>query len=342
MADTEIVETPQAPTTETPTAPVVTEQPKETFDQTFERVASEIFDGKRGPDGKFQSRVAAPGAPQTPDVPGSPQAAPPDPAPQVIEAPQSLPADVKEKWSTLPPEVQSYWAKREGEIHQKFTTDGERLKTLGEFEEVLKPLDARLKQLGAPAHEYVRRLAAADQLLSTNGLEGIRQIAQMYGIDLRAAVQIGNQPGFQPNPQVPNVQALVQEGVQKAMQDQRIADKAGEIDKFRAALTAEDQADFDKLEPLMTGLATANPKWTLDALYKAARRADPDTLARDEAKKAGEAQKKAEEEAKKKAAQDARLGPLSQRPGSTPTQPIKGKTIWDTMDKVGKEVLARQ
>lgn len=80
MSDTEIVETPQV---ETPVAeaPVV-EQPKETFDQTLERVSREVMEGKCGPDGKFQSRVAAPSAPETPEVPGRPQtAAPPDPAP---------------------------------------------------------------------------------------------------------------------------------------------------------------------------------------------------------------------------------------------------------------------
>lgn len=339
MSDTEIVEAPQVADTSAGTPSVEVDTPKETFDQTFDRVAAEVFDGKRGPDGKFQPKVVAPGAPDGTQVPGSPQAAPPDPAPPVIEAPQSLPADVKAQWATLPPEVQSYWAKREGEVHQKFTTDGERLKSLSAYEEVLKPYEARLKQVGAPAHEYVRRLGAADHLLSTNFEQGIAEIFRMYGRDVPAALQNGNQPG--PQPTQHNVEALVDERVQKVLQAQRVEEKAGEIEKFKGALPSDEQPDFDKLEPLMAGLIQANPKWTLDQLYKAARRADPDTLARDEVKKSADAQKKAEEEAKKKQAQDARLGPLSRRPGSVPTAPLKGKTMWDTMDKVASEVWAR-
>lgn len=331
-----------SPVVETTTA-TASEPVKETFDQTFERVADEVFNRtpERGSDGKFQPRVVAQGAPEAVEVPGSPQGAAPDPVQPVIKAPQSLPADVSEEWSKAPPKLQQWLEKREAEIHQKFTTDGERLKTLTAFEEVLKPLDARLKQVNAPPHEYVRRLAAADQLLATNGLEGLRQIAQMYGIDLRAAAQIGNQPGPQLTPQVPNVEALVDEKVQKVLYEQRVAQREGEIEKFKTALPVDEQPDFDTLADTMAGLAQANPKWSLDQLYKAARKVNPDTVAKDEAKAKAEAAKAAEEEAKKKADQDRRLGPQSTRPGSTPTGPIKGKSIWDTMDKVAKEVMAR-
>lgn len=338
MAENEIVEAPQVATDATAAPSVAVETPKETFDQTFDRVASEIFDGKRGEDGKFQSRVAAPGAPRA-EVPGSPQAAPPDPVQPVIEAPQSLPADVKAKWSTLPPEVQSYWSKREGEIHQKFTTDGERLKSLSTFEEVLKPFEARLKQVGAPPHEYVRRLSAADHLLSTNFEQGIAEIYRMYG-RAPAAAQTGNQPG--PTPSPIDIDQIVEKKLEARQYQQTVEQNDAAIKKFKGALPSDEQADFDTLESLMAGMVQANPKWDLETLYKAARRANPDTLARDDAKKSAEAQKKAEEDAKKKQAQDARLGPLSRRPGSVPTAPLKGKTMWDTMNKVASEVFGRE
>jgi hypothetical protein len=163
----------------------------------------------------------------------------------------------------------------------------------------------------------------------------------MYGIDLRAAAQIGNQPGFQPTPQAPDVNALVDQKVQAALQQRSIAEKQTEIGKFRSALPADEQPDFDKLEPVMAGLFGANPSWTLQDLYKAARKVDPGTSSKDEAKAAAEKQKAAEEEAKKKAAQDARLAPLAKRPGSAPTGTVKGGDIWETLAKVGKEVLAR-
>src|SRR5262245_18084371 len=77
------------------------EKPKESFDESFDRIAREVTSRQeRGPDGRFKAKVDAPeGAPEVPQVPGSPQAAPPDPVPPVIEAPQSLPADVKAAWN---------------------------------------------------------------------------------------------------------------------------------------------------------------------------------------------------------------------------------------------------
>lgn len=326
--------------TPTPEAPAP-EAPAETLDQRIERIGRQVTTGGlRDESGRFQPKVVAPGAPEGDKVPGSPQAAPPDPVKPVIEAPQSLPADVKAKWQSLPPEIQEYWSKREGEVHQKFTTDGERLKTLSAFEEVAKPLEARLKQVNAPAPEYFRRLAAADQLLASDGIRGIQQIAQMYGIDLRAALN-GTPPVPQSQPHFPDVSALVQEQVEQHLREQRVTAKTAEIDKFRSALPADEQADFDTLEPVMAGLYGANQNLTLEQLYRKARMVDDGTAARDKAKADAEAAAKAAEAAKKKQEQDARLGPLSRRPGSAPAGPIKGKNIWDTMDKVGKEVLAR-
>jgi hypothetical protein len=346
MSDTQIsevtTEAPVAADTSVQTAP---EAPKETFDQTLERVANEAINGKRGPDGKFQSRVVAQGAPETPELPGKPEAVAPELAPPAIEAPQSLPDDVKKLWGTLPPNHQQWLAKREGEIHEKITSDGQRLKSLSAFEEALKPFEDRLKQVNAPPTEYIRRLATADQLLATNGVQGALQIMQMYGIDpravLQAAFQTGQQPAPNSTPSNQNLEAIVDQKVEARLREQRVASTQGEIEKFHSALPADEQADFVKLEAVMVGLAQANPKWSLEQLYKAARKVDPEVATKDEAK-ASEAKRKAEEEeAKKKAAQDARLGPLGRKPGSTPAQAIKGKTWMETMERVGAEVLAR-
>lgn len=341
MSENDIVEPPQVE--ETPVEAVVTtpepvEKPKETFDETLERVAKEAITGvARGSDGKFQSRVVAQGAPETPEVPGKSEGTPPEPAPQAIEAPNSLPDAVKQAWPTLPRAIQEAWSKREGEAHAKITSDGQRLQTLGALEEVAKSVDARLKQVNAPAHEYFRRLAVADQLLTQDGVRGIQEIARMYGINLGAALQ---NPQAQQYQQPQDINAQIQEGVQKELQKERIANISKEIDQFRAALPVEEQADFDKLESVMTGLASAKAQ-PIAELYKAARRADPETSAKDEAKAKAEAEEKAKKDAKEKADKDSKLAALGKRPGSTPAAPIKGQNIWDTMDKIGAEVLAR-
>ena len=193
MSD-EIVASEVVSETEVPVAADVPapEPVKESFDETLERVARESIEGyKRGADGKFQSRDTASATPAV-EVPGSPTAAPPDPAPPVIDAPQSLPADVKAKWSQLPPDVQSYWAKRESEVHQKFTSDGERLKVLDRYDDALRERAEFLKANNIPQHEYVRRLAVADQMLRQNPQQALQWISQTYGLNLN--------PGASPDP----------------------------------------------------------------------------------------------------------------------------------------------
>jgi hypothetical protein len=97
-----------------PSEAPASETPKPSMFDSMDRIGSEILSREpvRGPDGKFQPKVVAPGAPEGGvEVPGGPQAAQtPDPQPVVIEAPQSLPDDVKKVWPSLPPEHQRWLA----------------------------------------------------------------------------------------------------------------------------------------------------------------------------------------------------------------------------------------
>lgn len=311
------------------------EAPKETFDQTLERVARETIEGKRGPDGKFQARDTAQGATPTVEVPGSPQAAPPDPAPPVIEAPQSLPADVKAKWSTLPPDVQSFWANRESEIHKKFTSDGERLKNLERYDEALRENAEFLKANNIPPHEYVRRLAVADQMLRTNPQQAWAWISQTYGLNLN--------PGYQPDPNSALASKVTQ--LETQLQQFRQAEEASRLTVAQQRLDelAKDRPYLanEAVQELMADFLELKRAKTPEEAYEMAIRAEPTVRAELEAKAKEEADKKAAEEAKARQAKDAKILPLSRRPGSTPTAPVKGKNIWDTLDNVAKEVTSR-
>src|SRR5690349_18439820 len=95
------------------TASPSTEVAKPSLFDSMDRIGREILakEPVHGPDGRFQPKVVADKAPAATEVPGGPQTAQtPDPAPPVIEAPQSLPADVKGEWAKLPPQVQKYWS----------------------------------------------------------------------------------------------------------------------------------------------------------------------------------------------------------------------------------------
>jgi hypothetical protein len=259
----------------------------------------------------------------------------PDPQPEVIEAPQSLPADVKGKWSTLPLDVQKAWAAREGEMHKKFTADGERIRSLSALEEVASTIQDRLQEVKAPPAEYFRRLAEADKLLARDGVRGLQQIAQMYGIDLRSAFQ----PGAQPDPNSAMARELAELKSQftqltQAQEAAKLRDAEERINAVR-----KDMPHYDEVETLMVKLY--EPGMDLKALYTMAAKAHPEVSAKIEAEGKAAAAKKAADEAKARAEKDSKLAPLSRKPGSTPTAPIKGKSIWDTMDRVAGEVRAR-
>lgn len=334
IAASEVVAT-EAPVTADVPAPEAAPERQETFDETLQRVAREATAREaRGPDGRFIGRDTASATPAV-EVPGSTPVAPPDPAPPVIEAPQSLPADVKAKWATLPPEVQTYWANRESEVHKKFTTDGERLKVLDRYDEALRDQAEFLKANNIPQHEYVRRLAVADQMLRQNPQQALQWIAQTYGLNLN--------PGAQPDPN----SALASEVQQlKAQLTQlRQADEAARVKLAQQRIDelAKDRPylKHEGVQELMADFLEMKRAATPEDAYEMAVRAHPEVRAEIEAKAKEEAEKKAAAEAKARAAKDAKIVPLAKRPGSTPTAPIKGRSIWDTLDNVAKEVTSR-
>jgi hypothetical protein len=324
----------EAPVAETP----VVETPAPTFEETMDRVAREVIEREpvKGPDGRFQSKVAAPpGAPEGLEVPGSPTAAAPEPVQPAIEAPRSLPDDVKKAWPTLPRAIQEVWSKREGEAHDKITADGEKIKALSSFEEALAPFQARLQQVQAPPAEYVRRLAQADQMLASNPVQGIQEVARLYGIDLRQAVTGQPDPSSALHSKIHELETRLSER-EKADEQARLNDANQRIENFR-----KDRPHFDEAMDMMEKLIRSGAAKDLPDAYDMAINAHPEIRAKRDAEAKAEAEKKAAEEAKAKAARDAKINPLARRPGSTPTAPIKGKSIWETIDHVAEDIRAR-
>lgn len=328
----------------TEAAPVAATEPAktETFNETLERVARQVTERGPGRDeasGKFTPKAGAVAATPEADVPGNPTVAAPEPALPAIEAPQSLPDDVKKVWNELPRTAQEAWSRRESESHKKITSDGERLKSLSPFEDISKSIETRLRQLNAPAPEYFRRLSVADQIIASEGLQGLERIArEAYGIDLRAAF---GQPGAQPAPTTatdPRISKLETRLQQMEREAEESRTKAGLqiINDFK-----KDKPYFDEALPLMNSLMEGGQAKDLPSAYDMAINASPEIRAKRDADAKAEADKKAAAEAKEKQAKDAKLAALGKRPGSTPTAPMKGKNIWDTMDRVAKEVTSR-
>lgn len=320
-------------------APAVEAPVERSMDETlaaeFERIKAAR--PQQGEDGKFIAKAGA--TPATPEikVPGSPEAAPPDPARPVIEAPQSLPADVKAEWSTLPPKVQEYWANRESEIHKKITTDGERLKSIEAFDEALAPAREFIEQNRIPKPEYIRRLAAADHALRTNGPAALAEIARMYGINPAAAPQIAGQPVD------PQFNALAQElgaiksqltAQQQAAETARLAEAEAKIDAFK-----KNAPHFEKVEALMTKLY--EPGMELGQLYDMATKAHPEVSKLIQAEQEAKAKAEAIEKQKAEAAKAAKLSTLSRKPGSVGVVAKAGGSWEDSMAATFRSIRAR-
>jgi hypothetical protein len=324
-------------------APQVEAQPERSLDDTLAATMAEIRARRpeQGTDGKFIAKAGADTATPELKVPGSPEAATPEPALPAIEAPQSLPDDVKKAWSTLPRAIQEVWSKREGETHAKITADGERLKSLGPFEELSTSIQDRLKQVNAPAPEYFRRLADADKLLVTNGPAGLRQIAEMYGIDPRAAFGVG-QP-TQGQPADPHYSALFQKvgalesqltQQQQAAETARIAEANAKIDAFKKSAP-----HFDKVEALMAKLY--EPGLELQQLYDMATKAHPEVSKLLSAEQEAKAKAEALEKQKEETAKAAKLATLSRKPGSVGTVAKTGGSWEDSMAASWRNIKAR-
>jgi hypothetical protein len=83
------------------------------------------------------------------------QAAPVTPPAPVLKAPQSWKAELREKWGTLPPDLQTEVLRREREIQTALQESAEKTKGAGEWTEVVRPYEAQIRQLGVQPAQYV-------------------------------------------------------------------------------------------------------------------------------------------------------------------------------------------
>lgn len=319
----------EAPAVETPPA-------DRSMDDTLAATMAEIKARRpeQGDDGKFIVKAGATDATPELKVPGQSQIGAPDPVPQVIDAPQSLPADVKAKWAALPPEVQKYWAGRESEVHKKITSDGERLKSYEAIDEALAPAREFIEQNQIPRQEYIRRLAAADHALRTQGPAALAEIARMYGINSQQ--NIGQ-------PMDPQYSALAQElgaikshltAQERAAETARLTEASKKVEAFR-----KDRPHFDQVEPLMARLY--EPGMELDQLYDMATKAHPEVGKLVAAEQAAKAQADALAKQKAEAAAAAKLTTLSRRPGSVGVVAKAGASWEDSMAAQFRSIKAR-
>lgn len=336
-----------APQSEPVSAPAA-EAPVETAPPDIDTDLRAVWDKlnptlERDESGRFRSTNPAasepPEAQAAPSTEGqSPEPAASETATPSIAAPNSWPAEMKAKWSALPPDAQEYISRREGEAHAQITRMGQQVKAIEPVNRVLEQNRDVFERVGLSYDQGVNALLQAQRALETNPVAAIQQLANQFGVDLG---QLYGNGSVQSQPA--NVLAL--EARIAALQNQ-LAETSNRVmtreqrDREEAeAKVAAEQAqieavyhDFTKANPdflqiedhvvaLIPAIKAANPgfskKELLAEAYEQAKWANPALRAQQKEAERKALQDKAKEEAAKKAADAKRSAAVNVRTGQS-------------------------
>lgn len=213
--------------------------------------------------------------PQTPTLEA------PEPIQPQLSPPASWKAAAKAKFATLDPEVQAEVLRREEEMNQGLAQSQTKAERANRLETVLAPHKDRLALSGVDEYQYLGALMKADEMLrGPQAMEGLAQVARMYGLQLPGPQQ--DAMGYAPAPQDPLIQQLQQQvqqlttqltGFQTAQEQALESEVAEEINAFKA-----DPAHmyFENVRSDMKALIENGRAKTLQDAYDMACWADPD------------------------------------------------------------------
>lgn len=268
------------------------------------------------------------------------------PAPS-IEPPSSWSADVRAKWAALPPDLQTYIAKREGEAHQAITQAGAKLKGY----EALEPIIGPRRQ--ALAATWGNEAAAIQQLFqlsdyATNDPQGFVQwFARQNRVDLSRLTTAPDARGADPVATLERKLHAVESTIVQQQQQALDAD----IRRFADA-TAPDgkplRPHFNELRAEMGRLINAGIAETLDDAYAKATRTNDAVWSKVQAEEAAQrasadaAKATKEREQRAKAAKEAaRAAGINVRStGSVSGSPAGTANMRETMAAVYRKSMA--
>lgn len=105
---------------------------------------------------------------------------------EVITAPISWPAAEKERFKTLPPEVQKFISKREADREKYVSTKANEAANIGrqyqDIDQAFAPFERKMQLNGTTRAQVVTQLLAAQSYLDENPKEALKWMAQSYGI----------------------------------------------------------------------------------------------------------------------------------------------------------------
>ncbi len=322
----EAVLTQETPITEAPVAaPSHDDELKSIWDKHHQPRENGRF-ASRNPVEATEATATDPTAPPVADQTAAPAIEQATPA---IDAPLSWSAEQKAKWSTLPPDVQTYVSQREKESHEAISRAGQQLKAYEPIGQVIEQHAHIFQKNGLQPADGINRLLAVNEMLEANPRAAIEQIAKAYGVTLQGQAEQTDNPV---DPRVGELESRLAKAESYLTAQQRSAVHAEQnalvLDSMKTlqASLAREIADFAKDKPhfeavrgIMAGLMQSGSVETLKDAYERAVYADPtirQSMIAEEQSKA-EAKRKADEAERVKNAKKAAGVNLKSSPGST-------------------------
>lgn len=231
---------------------------------------------------------AEPTAPATPETGQAQQAQAPTgaEAAQVateLKAPAQWKPAVREKWNSLPREVQEEVLRRESDNMRLIGSVGPKIRAADMLAAHLEPYRERLQESGVSPLAFVEDVFSSVKTLSEGSpqerAEVVANMVQAYGVDVRALDAILSQRLNMPPEVLQARQVLARSQYQRQEQQQTVEHQSAlEAEKALAAFGADPKNEFlETVRDLMADLIDANRATTLADAYSAAVWAHPET-----------------------------------------------------------------
>lgn len=253
-----------------------------------------------------------------------------------IRAPSSWKKEQQAKFASLPPDIQSEIARREGDIHrgvEHYKVAAERGNT---YEKAFAPFRDTIQKIGSTPEQAITGLMQTDHNLRYGSpaqkVAVIQHIIQSYGINPEWFDQQNNS---QANPEIGHLQNRLQQfEAQQAQQMQNMQEReAASLNNDIAAFAAKNE-HFEAVRDRMATLLEGNASKSLQEAYETAIWADPAIRAT----LLAEQQKEIRSKAATKAIEAKKLSSANVRTrGVIPAQAAVG-SIEDTIRSKAKEL----
>jgi hypothetical protein len=171
-----------------------------------------------------------------------------------IRAPSSMTPLLREKWGSVPREMQKFWVDRERDMQVRLQETADQRKLAKEFGEIAAPYEATFRQHQTNAVAHAKELFNLDHQLRTGSpaqkAQIIHSLISHFQPDFQTLAQLANGRQVQAAPaqQTPDVQALVRQELAARDNQQQEAEVQRHVDAF----TSDPKNEFiDDLRPLM-------------------------------------------------------------------------------------------